>query len=66
MRLIGGFDLENNSLKGYCKLNIEYRFPMDVGVKCLYPFRNKISKNSKLGGFVSGMLQMEEIKRSCR
>lgn len=52
--------------KAYCKLNIKYRFPFGLGVKFLYPFRNKINKDSRWGSLVSGVLQMEEIRRSCR
>lgn len=51
--------------KAYCKLNIKYKFPVGVAVKVLYPLRNQISKESKVGSLVSAVLQMEEIKRNC-
>ncbi len=51
--------------KAYCKLNIKYKFPVNLAVKILYPFRNRISKESKVGSLVSTVLQMEEIKRNC-
>lgn len=51
--------------KAYCKLNIKYKFPVNLAVKILYPFRNRISKESKVGSLVSAVLQMEEIKRNC-
>ncbi len=30
--------------KAYCKLHIAYRFPVNIAVKLLYPFRKKIKK----------------------
>lgn len=52
--------------KAYCKLHIKYRFPVGIAVKIIYPLRNRINKESSLGSLVSGVLQMEEINRSCR
>lgn len=51
--------------KAYCKLHIKYRFPVDLIVKILYPFRDKISKENKIGSLICGVLKMEEIKRTC-
>lgn len=50
--------------KAYCKLNIYYRFPVGLIVKVLYPFREKISADGKLGSLISGVLKMEELTRN--
>lgn len=50
--------------KAYCKLNIMYRFPLGVMVSVLYPFRNRISADGKLGSLISGVLKMEELSRT--
>lgn len=52
--------------KAYCRLNIKYRFPVGIAVSLLYPMRNKLNRESKLGSLVSALLQMEEIRRGCR
>ena len=49
--------------KAYCRLNIRYRFPVGVAVSMLYPIRNWINKDKKLGSLVYSLLQMEEIRR---
>lgn len=50
--------------KAYCKLNIMYRFPLGIMVSVLYPFRNRISADGKLGSLISGVLKMEELSRN--
>lgn len=49
--------------KAYCKLHIIYRFPINIIVKLLYPFRNKIKNEGRLGSQVSAVLKMEEFQR---
>lgn len=51
--------------KAYCKLHIIYRFPVNIAVKFLYPFRKKIRSNSRFGSLVCSVLKMEELKRAC-
>lgn len=50
--------------KAYCRLNVKYNKGFGIIVKILYPFRNKINADSRLGNKVSGILKMEEICRS--
>lgn len=52
--------------KAYCKLHIVYRFPINIAVKILYPFRKMIKNNGKLGNLVCSVLKMEEFKRACQ
>lgn len=52
--------------KAYCELHICYRFPVGIVVKILYPFRDKINKESKIGSLISSVLEMERIRRACR
>lgn len=51
----------------YCNLKIKYRFPVNIIVRILFPFRERIydSKNKFLYK-VGGVLKMEEIKRECQ
>lgn len=51
--------------KAYCKLHIIYRFPLNLVVKVLYPFRKKISSENKIGSLLSSILRMEEYHREC-
>lgn len=53
-----------NFRKAYCKLNICYRFPIGLIVKILYPFRNIINNNCKIGSLIFSVLKMEEISRT--
>ena len=50
--------------KAYCRLNIRYRKGFGILIKVLYPFRNIIKPDSRLGSKISGILKMEEICRS--
>lgn len=50
--------------KAYCHLKLAYRFPVGIGVKLLYPFRDKLNRNSKIGSLLYGVLKMEELSRS--
>jgi hypothetical protein len=52
--------------KAYCKLNVKYRFPVNAIINALYPFKNRINKESRLGSKISAVLLMEEISRTCR
>lgn len=49
--------------KAYCHLHIKYKFPMGLLVSILYPFRNVISKDGKIGSLVSAVLRLEELQR---
>lgn len=51
--------------KAYCRLNIKYRFPINLCIKVLFPFRNILMKvpNKKIHLVVS-VLKMEEIHRT--
>lgn len=49
--------------KAYCRLNIRYRRPFGIAVKILYPFRNIISKNGKMGNLIYSVLKMEECTK---
>lgn len=49
--------------KAYCRLNIKYRFWLGVAVKILFPIRNKINRNGKIGSLLFGVMKMEEIRR---
>lgn len=51
--------------KAYCRLRIIYRFPLNVVVKILFPFRKKFNNESKLGNLLVSLLKMEEIRRKC-
>lgn len=51
--------------KAYCVLKIHYRFPLNLAIKVLFPFRNYIKGNSKIVGQIKGVLKMEESKRNC-
>lgn len=51
--------------KAYCRLNIRYRIGFGMVVKVLYPFRKYLNIDTKLGNNISGIMKMEEIKRSC-
>ena len=50
--------------KAYCKLNVKYRLWVDAIVKAMYPLRKFISPESRLGSKISGILKMEEARRS--
>lgn len=50
--------------KAYCSLNIRYSKVMNVAVKALYPFRNKINADTGIGSRISGVMKMEEICRN--
>lgn len=52
--------------KAYCKLHIKYRFPVNIAVRLLYPFRNKISNESRMGSLICAVLKMEEYRRACK
>lgn len=51
--------------KAYCKLNVAYRFPINIAVKLLYPFRLRIKSDTRLGSMLSAVLKMEHIRRNC-
>ena len=51
--------------KAYCKLKILYRFPLNIIVKILFPFRKKINSESKIGSLVYAILRMEEFRKQC-
>lgn len=51
--------------KAYCKLKILYRFPLNIMVKILFPFRKKINNESKIGSLLCAILKMEEFHRQC-
>lgn len=51
--------------KAYCKLNIKYRFPTNIIVKILFPFRYQLDKiPCKMVHLIVAVLKMEEIHRS--
>lgn len=51
--------------KAYCKLNIKYRFPINVAIFLLYPFRKILARfDGKLVHNINAILAMEYIKRS--
>ena len=50
--------------KAYCRLNVKYKKGIGMLVKLLYPFRTQISSEGPLGSKISGILKMEEIRRS--
>ena len=52
--------------KAYCKLAIKYRFPINIIIKILFPFRNIITKDSKLGSLIYSLLNMEKMRRNCQ
>lgn len=52
--------------KAYCVLHIEYRKPIGIVIKILYPFRELLKKkNSGLLKKINAILLMEEWKREC-
>lgn len=51
--------------KDYCKLEIKYRFPINIVVQLLFPFRKYIGRKSRLTGQISGILMIEEIRKNC-
>lgn len=52
--------------KAYCTLNLRFRFPVNVIVACLRPFRKCIKRQgSALQRQVWGVLQMDSIARGC-
>lgn len=51
--------------KAYCRLRIVYRFPLNIVVKLLFPFREKFNNESKLGNLLVAILRMEEISKKC-
>lgn len=51
--------------KAYCKLNIQYRFPVGLIVSILYPFRRILSKyNNGIFHNVNAILAMEQIQKN--
>ena len=50
--------------KAYCRLNIKYRFGVGLIVRCIFLFRKYIKDTTRVGSNLSGILRMEEIKRS--
>ena len=59
--LIQKFDFR----KAFCKLNIIYRWDIELLIKILFPFKNIIKKcNNKITNKLSVLLLQEEIKRS--
>lgn len=55
-----------NFRKAYCKVNIKYRFPVNILVCVLFPFRNALKKHDtgKMHRIVA-LLTMEEIRKNC-
>ncbi len=47
--------------KAYCDLHVMYRFPLNIAVKLLYPFRDRLG-NGKLSSNIKGVLRMEMYK----
>ena len=59
--LIQKFDFR----QAFCKLNIIYRWDIELLIKILFPFKNIIKKyNNKITNKLSVLLLQEEIKRS--
>ena len=52
-----------NFRKAYCKLHMIYRFPLDIFIKLLFPFRKHLNKDSKYGKLLYSIMLMEEITR---
>lgn len=52
--------------KAYCKLNIKYKWPLNIVINCIYPFRNILKKyeNNNIIHLIMGIMKMEEIIRS--
>lgn len=52
--------------RAYCKLNLTYKPPMGIVVKCLYPFRSLVHKHNKtkISSKIDAVLLMEEISRT--
>lgn len=51
--------------KAYCKLNIKYRKTFGLAVRILYPIRSRIKSENQIGGMISAILMMEEIRKNC-
>lgn len=51
--------------KAYCELNISYKPPWGIAVKCIYPFRRILHRfnKTKIGSKVDAVLLMENIRR---
>lgn len=49
--------------KAYCKLNIIYKFPLNILVNLLYPFRRFIGTDNSITSKISALLKMEECVR---
>lgn len=49
--------------KAYCKLNIIYKFPLNILVNLLYPFRRFIGTDNSITSKISALLKMEECAR---
>ncbi|MDD4376713.1 MAG: hypothetical protein PHH48_00975 [Eubacteriales bacterium] len=49
--------------KAYCKLNIKYRFPLNLIIKITYPLKKILKKldNNKTVHLLNGLLAMEEV-----
>lgn len=54
--------------KAYCTLHIKYRFPLNMVISILYPFRRVMERyeGKKFLGKLCGLLRMEKIQRSFR
>jgi hypothetical protein len=51
--------------RAYCKMNIAYRFDIEIFIKLLYPFKNFFKRyNSYLFQKIYVLLKQEEIRRS--
>lgn len=51
--------------KAYCKLHVIYRFPLNICVKMLFPFRKFIKDTTKVGSIICAILKMEDFRRQC-
>jgi len=49
--------------KAYCHLNVKYKKAVRLFVNILFPFRNYIKPDSKIGSKITAILKMEEICR---
>lgn len=52
--------------KAYCNLHIKYRFPVNMIVGIIYPFRNLISKEGKISSKIKTVLFYEQVVRNCK
>lgn len=50
--------------RAYCRLHIVYRFPVNILIQILYPFRKIVPANLPVFSKVAGLLRMEEIQKS--